>query len=599
LDNGAQLAIEQLGAEGDVYRVEGDLDEGGTWPGQWRLRFESSDQNLAQDAVNRASMYLFFRTLEAQLRDGETPLRVGRSRTMTVQLTNPSDEPASDDAFVDGSEIDVFLNGDPVELSPISPDGSFTFDIDLPDDASTDDLVVTADLRPVVRVTDDGPVIELQPWSGELGRLTVEPLPNRPILGAFEPFDVSLDQDERTVRTRALVDASGADAGGCVSLVSAEAPAIEGLDQRGSATVRFRGEEISVGETCPIQLSAGETDFVELELSIDGVDLDSGDRFVVGDVVFETEGEIQPVQVGEEPLSYQAVIEPKVSTETDWWKVVEFSLLALALPLLLLLGANWVAAKLRIKRCAHVVLDVALVNGRLMRVTNHGDAPLSFTSDDLQIIGNPEEGATREVTLAGFDFQARMPANPFGDVYATVSKPGSQHVVGDLGVARPGRGRTPVVMNGAWAFASDGTPVRSSSDGDDLDRVAGRLVIVSPPNLVEAIPFLDSRLSDIADTVKRNLFRVAVDPSEDVTGQLSGEVPVAAGMVSGPAGSTAADEPATRLDPFGNPIVTPTSSAPDSQDPSKSERRSKRRNRNDEPPDPTPPSPPDGPSLPF
>ena len=611
LASGALLKIEQLGSDGDVFRVEGVLDEDGVWAGRWRLRFESADEALVREAVNRASMYLFFRSLKATLPNPGAPLRVGRSRTLTVQLTNPSDEPASDEAFVDGSEIDVFVDDKAVIVSPIAPDGSFTFKISLPEDSPTNDLVVRAELRPIVRVTDDAPVIELPPWSGVLATLKVEPLPKRPIIEPFETIKVALDQENRSVKTKALVDARAKDAGGCVRLIYADAPVIGGLNDLGSVTFSFKGEVVDAGTDCPIRLADGEFGFIELELSIENVELDKAEHFVNGTVLFETKGAIEPVQAGEEPLAYQAVIKPKIIDTTDWKKVALFSLLSLLVPILLLMIANWVAAKLRTDRSAHVSLDVALVDGRLIRIDEGGDRIASVDADDLQIIGNPPEGSQREVSVAGFDFRARMPINPFGDVSATVSRPGSPTVVGDLGVAKSGRGRTPVVMSRAWAFAANGTPVKSSPGADTLERVTGRLVVVCPPLHTAAVPFINGRMAEISGTVERSLLRVAVDPEPEQVmppdepdrplpggGRLPGEGG-SAGLRPGPGlfeGDSDIEKP--RLDPFGNPIASPSVSAAEAN-PAKSKREKRERRKKKKSQETPPPPASDRPPQPF
>jgi hypothetical protein len=507
LENGASLTIEELGQDGDVYRVEGELAAGGKWSGQWRLRFESDDEQVVRNAVNRASMYLFFRSLEAKLTDGNVPIRLGTSRTLTVQLVNPDDEPESEDAYVDGSEIDVSVNGELVKLSDISPDGSFTFEIKLEEDDSAEPLEIEAWVRPVVQITDDTPPIFLPPWNGPLGTVAVEPLPQRPVLGDIEKFSQNFHQGQRVLRTSVFADANGENAGGCVKLVDTPSAKILDLDESGTIQVFFEGAELSTDNDCPILLAQGERKEIYIELSIEGVDLDQNEYRIEATLDFETTGIIEPVQSGPEPRPLQGFIKPVVKTETDWLRVALTTLLALVIPFLLMYIANWRAAKLTIDKMAHVVLNVAFVNGRLLRVDG-AERRLDFTADDLQNVGNPHAGEDRNVHVGGFEFEAHVPKVPFRDVYATVEHSNSPLVVGDLGIGtRKGQGGSSVVMARAWAFAS--TSIAMKTEDDALERVDGRLVIVCPPVHQQALPHLSERVPEIETVLARNLLRVA------------------------------------------------------------------------------------------
>lgn|GEM_PF-1382137 len=512
LANGVTLDIHQLGNAGDVFQVAGDLPGDGSWAGIWRLRFVSPDEFLARDAVNRASMYLFVRSLTARLNDADTELRVGRSRSISVQLVNPSDEPATDTSFVSGSEIDVFANGQRVDLSPIQPDGTFSFDFDVPIDFPGEELVVTAELRPIVRMNESAPIVELPQWSGELGRIAILPIPKHPIVDPFAPFIGALKQSVTTLTTTALVDASAPESGGCVRVSGVAVPDGGLLEGSPTVTLRWKGNVIGPSDVCPISLADGETGEIELEVSLEGAMIvDSTETLIVGEVSFEASGAIEPIQSGDVTNGYSTKVEPESSDVTEEGALWGLVAVALLIPLLLLFGANVIAARLRAGQSAHVVRRVRFTNGRF--VDEADGLPVVFVSDDIDNIGNPQPGTHRELTIDNFKFDAKMPKNPFGDVSAVVTSPGSPFVVGDTGTAKKPRiGRTPVVMARAWAFAADGLPTRTAVGADTIEPLPGTLLIVTPAVHMNALPYIRERMPEIHDTVDRAIARHIVDP---------------------------------------------------------------------------------------
>jgi hypothetical protein len=599
LANGAKLDVRALGNAGDVFNVKADLPADGDWSGLWRVRFESTDVGKAREALNRASMFLFGRNLTARLQNPDLPLRVGRSSTVTVQLVTPGDEPATGAAFVRGSEIQVTANGSSVELSPINPNGTFTFEYDVAETFSETGLDIFAVVKPVVRMDESAPDVELPPWEGSLGSLEVRPIPKLPLIG--EPTQMSRVLDAENNPTDSvfiLVDATAPEAGGCVTLKSLkQSGAKSGVNGQAGVRVLFEGQELGSGE-CALELAQGETAELEVEVTVEGLTFtDTNTQSFEESLEFESVSGVDPTQSESTDLRFTFAVEPITGTTIPWLKVVLFVLVALLLPVILLYLANWLAAKLLFDRSSWVSVPVRLEHGDFFRTssTNMSSDRLVLSEDDINVLPVAEEGTHREVTVGGFEFKARMPLNPLKDVYATVSRPGDQFTVAEAGTAKKGnRGLTSVALAGAWAFGSSSQPVVDADGGPSgsiFDEpgtastksvlpIDGHLVMLASPRVAAAIPEMAKRLSEARLVVNRATTRHATEPAtpppppDEPSGQ-DGEID----STQPSTGGGQLDQPDVGpIDPLtGRPIAAPV--APVEQSLSKRQKRQKRSRR--------------------
>lgn len=498
LDNGVVLDIQKLGIDDGGYLIDATSPPEGAWSGQWRVRYRTDDPAKA-DALNRASIYVFG-GLEATMANENVPLRKGRDGTVIVKLVSAAGQPATDSSFAAGSTIDLLIDGESISSPPVNADGTFVVPVAVAEDYAGDSLTVTGTLRPVVQVSPDAPPVVLEEWTGQIGVVPVQPLPNYPLVEPPAPFLEAMDQDHRVLRSELLIDASGDEAGGCVELTSITPPTIGetviDVDMR-----VFDGEtEISPGETCAVTLDSGDQRVLTVELDGSSLEIADAARLAAG-LNFLSSSGLDASQTEEFHVEVSASLEPILVTNVNQGFAGALMIGAVLIPILLLYGMNFLAARLEVGRHTFAEIPVRLDDGRLVRRTEEGTAGLFLLDDDLRIGALAPEGRHREVNAGGVELRGRWSWNPFADVYGEASSAGMPFLVANKGSMKKGkRGRLDASLAKAWVFRASSLP-KSAAGDSRYEPVDGTLTLIVPPypdiaraDLVEQTESISDRL---------------------------------------------------------------------------------------------------------
>jgi hypothetical protein len=333
LDNGVVITIKQVVET--VQQVSATLPgDRQDWAGQWRIRYRASDPAVAERMKNRASIYVFG-SLEAHLRPGP-PLRKGRTGTLIVELVSAAGQPASQGAYGPGSELVVKAGSTTLATPPVSPDGSFQFSLDIPADAPTAALPITALLRPVVRLSENVPPVELPTWEGQLGSVEVRPRPGYPLVDPPGPLG-TLRKATSSRSTDVGLDATGNEAGGCISLIRLGFSALPpGMAGEPAARLSDGDRTLSPGQPCPVSLASGERRPLRLQLELSPEQLRVKEGMIRGSLVVRSTSSIDPAQTEDFTYEFGTKVEPTILRSENHALLWALLLLGLILPVSLL-----------------------------------------------------------------------------------------------------------------------------------------------------------------------------------------------------------------------------------------------------------------------
>ncbi len=529
LNNGVLIHVRRLDIADGGYLLDAKLPSTPTWAGKWRVRYRTADKDAAS-RLNKASIYVFG-GLEARLANTDVPLRKGRDGKITVELVSAAGEPATNTAFAAGSVIDLQVNGQPVATPTVNADGTLVIPYTVPAGFDGDNLVVTGSLRPAVKLAPTAPTVQLAPWSGELGRLTVKDIPKYPLIEAPEPFGLVINQDQRVITTRMHLDAMAPESGGCVALTSMKPPEAGGEPIDVEVRVFDGDQEITVGTECAIRLPSGTERYLTVEISAPKLTVDRSVRVSTG-VVLNSTSELDASQTETFSLDLGAAIDPIYipgTSDTVWFLM----LLAILVPILLLYAVNIIGARLDVGRMTFAEFPVRLVGGQVRRVVNGQPAALALKDDDIRLTPVAEEGRHRSVNVATTTLRGKWSKNPFADVYGQAEAQGTPLVVANRRTDKGGHeGRLDASLSGAWVFRANDVPRRAS---DDLQPLDGTLTLVIPPFPAAAKEQLLGQVEEISDRVDRAARTHAVDEAQVVD-----EAPHVQGATTG--GHTGADD---------------------------------------------------------
>ena len=411
-DNGVQFGVTQV--TDTIHQVSATLPEGrADWAGQWRVRFRTDDAAKAQQVQNRASIYAFG-SLQARLRDGGPPLRRGRASPFVVELVGATGQPKSDGAFTAGSELVLSdAAGAALATPAVAPDGSFPFTYDVPMDAP-DSLTFEARVRPQVQLADDLPAIELPEWRGMLAPISVRDLPGFPLVDAPGSLG-ELSKDRMRATTTMGVDASGPEAGGCVSLMELQVtdtpegtvgtPVLELLD--GDRVVTPEDE---CARRCP-RASMARSRWLYRSTGNS-----SGSRRASSAASWSCARPALPTPRSPRSSStrWAPASIPNVVISEEPWTFLLLLLAALVGPLTLLYGYNhFVLARFVGRPGVMADVDVSLRGTDVSRRDTAAlEGPFSLSADDVSVTGLGADTSRRKVTLPGVTFASRGSAKP-------------------------------------------------------------------------------------------------------------------------------------------------------------------------------------------
>ena len=539
IEDGAQLSVQQLDIEEGGYLIDADLTSGGSWSGQWRVRYSTSDADAA-DGLNRASIYVFG-GLMVWLDLSEISLRAGSQGRITLRVVAIDGQQPSDAALEVGTMLNLMVDGEPVAVPTAEPDGSYVVPYRVSGDFQGDSVLLSASLSPVIRLSPRAPLIELDTWTGELGRVPVMPVPGFPLIEHPLPFDGLLDDANRQLSTTLNIDSSASESGGCIELLDVTPPSIGG--QTTDVRIFQNNAQIMPGIPCAVELFDGQT--TTLVLVVDAIGVDSlQDEYRAGSLVFRSASGIEPthyrdymIELEVPPAALVAaesevppaapaavLLGPESRTETD--VVVALLLMAGAVmaPILMLFGSNLISATLDVGGLRQATIPVSVGDGTIHRRTKSGElVPLQAKGTDISLerLGRPRN-SRRSVTVGDFTIGCRLSPNPFSESKVFVTHTSAQFVVGNEGTwSRSNEGRMSQRLSSAWMLQCRDLPTRTDSAIDlPLD---GSLTLLLPDHGDEQS--LEQLLSDITEkllsTVNQAATRHAIEPrgNDSLAGQ--------------------------------------------------------------------------------
>jgi hypothetical protein len=292
----------------------------------------------------------------------------------------------------------------------------------------------------------------------------------------------------------------GAESSGCIWFEGAN---VQRLPRNADGVTTTFDPPATTPTDC-IAVGAGEQQEVELRVAVD--------RVASGGV----QGRVEARLVSD---AAPAVLNAELPFAFDMHRPVDqvrraglFAALLLAgllLPLVVLWLLNWWGARfepLNRLRTATVPVHVA-PDGRLSRVVDGRDQPLTFVSEDFHSTPGPSEAA-RQASVEGLTFSSKVPLFPFRAAHGVVAS-GSSHVAGSdgtMGRGNPVRGKIPFSLARQWVLILDSFETSEDADPD----VRATLRVFLPEGAVRPqIPGLVDELARAVPPAAQHLAREA------------------------------------------------------------------------------------------
>jgi len=564
--------------------------------GWWRVRFCTTDQAVADESLNRASIYVFQGDIELRLRDEGQVFRPGRTGSFVIELVTLGAVVVSLPEFVPEPSLTLMVDGEDIPVPAQNADGTWSVNYAVPAGFPRDEIELTGSITASIRLGEDTRVIELTKSPIlPLGSIQVSDLPRYPLINEPIPAFEVIDQNHLKVTSTVVISAVGPVSGGCVTLVAIGPPAQDDYPVQSVVRVLDSGALVVPGTKCALELDTGETRELIVEVSVDRDNLVNDGKLtsavMQGHLEFISTSSLDPSDSETFEKRFTVTTQPLIDTavsEKTVWLALAF---ALAVPILLLYILNFWSARLEVTEAAYANISVRLSGRRLLRITDGGTAPLELEDTDLEITRMPRPGRFRRVKIQDAEFSGHVPAWPLSDVSGRVSCRASAFVVASKGTTKSGhQGKIDASLVGAWVFWSPTKPTEKepgsgSHDSDRLEPLDGQLLIV--------VPIRPERAQEYFHQVRYDLTEAILKASEmhAVTATLSEPPSERVTDVADQAGHATSNSDFTgHEDPFGVAQSLPTSAAPEQSD-----RKGRRPRRGDDDDDGSTPSlpPPD------
>lgn len=599
MNNGTQLKKRSFPSAPNVQHLRAKLgDNPNSWAGEWRLRFKTSNAAAAR-LLNRVTLYVYPGELQLNLREPKI-VRRGRTSSVIVEFVTASGRIIAKPEFMPEPELTVTAGDTEVDPGALRADGTWQFDYEVPADLQEDQLEFDADLVLKAQIDKNRDPIELDTWSFDnFGVVEVRDTPKYPLLDApIAPFDKALSQNRTRISTTFVIEApADVESGGCVELIDVTSAVDPDKEIEGSIVVTDGGTEVSVGDPCALEIQTGEQRILTIEMEIDGDDVTDQRTSLTGSLSFRTTSAVDPKESNEYQKTVTASVVPEFVTDTDWFRVVLLTLLAVLGPFVILYVLNFLNRRIDVGPGAVVTIPVKFADGRMYRRSGTESSELTITDDDLDIVGMPSPGGYRSVDAGGVEFAGAMPWSPLADTYGIARSKTAQLVIANHGTdpKHTEIGRLGPTLRGAWVFQSDSLPEKND---DKFEPINGVLTLIVPTDPDSARTLFAEHRQQIEDLLDQTCRRLAVDLSQE---QTSAANTSSSNQKKGPFDEIS---PAVEAPTAGGPIDPFTGQVLPSQivDPidSKEAKRSRRWGRQAESSDnQVPPTPPNPPNLPF
>lgn len=447
------------------------------WIGTWAATFiDTTGRNAG--AVASAQL-LLFGGLDPEI-VGEPSLRLGEAGEIEIGLVNQDGTPRVPEDLL--GEVDLTatvtepLTGrqETVEVSGPHADGRWTVQYTPPTDLGSTVVNLSATLQ---ITTPTG--LALQP------RTVIRAIPVLPpvTFPRVEPETLDLGTLLGAgTATGSLTVIGGAEQSGCVWFAPGPVDA-----PRYAGEVTITVDPAATSQADCLQLGPDQSERVEVRAELETVD--SGTvRFPI-QVFLTSDASTEVLEVGL-PASLALVREVDQLRRVGLFAAL--LLPALLLPLFLMYLFGWWSARfVQPGYCWHATFPVRLREGAdLERRAASGEwKPFVLRPEDFKAWDAPDDDV-RRFDAAGLSFRARIPINPFGSPYATVSAVGAD-VVGSSGTTASGdqlAGLSAFGLGGSWALVvgDSGNPTLKDEEWVPPEQAGGQLHIWRPEGTFEA-----------------------------------------------------------------------------------------------------------------
>ena len=564
LENGAELSVRQLDILQGGFLIEADLDPGGSWRGRWRVRYSTSDPEIAAE-LNRASIYVFGGLMIELDREG-TNLRVGHDGEIALRAVGIAGEVPTSGSLDADTELQLRVGTETVSVPFQDADGRYTISYEVPAEFTGDTVVLSTTFRASIQLSPNAPPVRLRTWEGDLGEVNVEPVARFPVIDPPRPFEGAINNSQRRLSTTMMISAAQRGSGGCIELISVAPPRV-GAEIIG-VEISYEGSLMSSDESCPIRLNDGEMGTLSLTIDVGDVDLAGiPDEELTGVVMFRSISAVDPTILGESSYVVNIAVEPlaesapsigttpsipvevpdssgsqspaesgdtRESSPVDYASdlTVASGLLAAAAVLLLtmLYVQNVWSARLDRRQVGFARFEVRVSGESMERLSD--DASAAGEEVDMSI------GDRRSIILGDVQIRARSPFNPFGNVYLRATTESDSVVVANDGTLKSGRvGRSFSGLSSVWIFQTERSSVLVDEDGVQQP-FSGQVTIVLPEDewsnletMAREILRRDNR--KMAEVIVDSLGKLRASPKESASDELAADVSAIADEVAG------------------------------------------------------------------
>jgi hypothetical protein len=269
-------------------------------------------------------------------------------------------------------------------------------------------------------------------------------------------------------------------------------------------------------------VAAGEQREIELTVAVGRVASGSVEGRVQARLASDASPEVLNAEL---PFSFE--MHRPVDQARRAWMSVLLLLVGFLLPLAVLWGLNWWGARFeplaRLRTAAVPVLITS--DGRLRRIRDRQDGPLSFEASDFENTPGPDE-PVREASVHGLHLRSKVPLFPFRAAHGVVSAD-PQHAVASEGLMSSGtpvRGKVPFNLARQWIFTLEGAEI--PEDGEP--EVRGTLQTFLPEGpMHRQIGNLVDELARTVPTAAQELAREAARRSPPADIEEEGSAPPA------------------------------------------------------------------------
>jgi hypothetical protein len=437
--------------------IDGRLSsENDDWVGTWTMTFVDPT-GVNTGALASAQLYLFG-GLTPELAD-EPIFRMGEDATFGIRVVDAVGTPRTPADFVQEARILASVT-DPVsgrtqELDVSGPAADGTYVATWPVPSHIEAATVNVSLRLEV-IAQTG--IALQPRLRTYA-VSVQPPVTYPNLGPAQ-LRLSSISDRAGEAVGTILVTGGAESGGCVWFEGASVQ----RSPRNADDLSPSFNPPAGAQTECIAVAAGEQREVELTVAVGRVASGSVDGRVQARLASDAAPEVLNTE-----LPFTLEMHRPVDQARRAWMSVLLLLAGFLLPLVVLWGLNWWGARFEpLARLRTAAVPVRVTpDGRLRRVREGQDVPLSFEAGDFANTPGPDE-LVREASFGGVQLGSKVPLLPFRAAHGVVSTDGL-HAVGSDGVmgrGSPVRGKVPFNLARQWIFTLEDAELPGDGEPD-------------------------------------------------------------------------------------------------------------------------------------